>query len=153
MKIRCSPIRNFEVRNLLMRTLRVIIILVIVSTIITILSLIVNADEGRRYYQISIDGFSKNKHTHVCTTGKVVYVRGELDGNLYIKIEGHGRKGKTQHFIVAVIIPTLLIDWEEGRPPHQGERWTACGIRRYDDKSHVWQIHPVEKAWRRLQLN
>ena len=70
--------------------------------------------------------------THAAVIGDVTQVTRELDGDVHIRIEGHGA------FIVAEIIPEL-----PAAAPHVGARITAWGIVRHDGIHNWWELHPL----------
>lgn len=88
---------------------------------------------GRNFHTIPLDKMATTKQTHVCTTGPVVYVRKQADGDWHITLDNGTAK------VVAEIIPLIPLP-----PPRKGDTVTVCGIRRNDDYHHWGEIHPVE---------
>lgn len=92
----------------------------------------------RTYWKVPLDTLAIGhfKHTHVQTTGTVVYVLSETDGDIHIKLSSPSGR-----FIIAECIPKLPCI-----KPKAGTTITVFGITRWDPE-HVWaEVHPVE-SW------
>lgn len=101
---------------------------------ITLLLLLLADPPGRRYHTVPLEQIASTRHTHVCTTGPVVYRRKMKDGDWHVTLDN----GKAK--VVLEIIPAIPLD-----PPRKGQVVEACGITRID-KHHRWaEIHPVER--------
>lgn len=87
-------------------------------------------DDG--FHTIRLDQVATTTWTHICTTGPVVYVRKQADGDAHITLDD----GKS--LVVLEIIPAIPLP-----VPRKGQTITVCGITRYD-KRHKWpEVHPV----------
>lgn len=90
--------------------------------------------EGRTYHRVTIAELATTRWTHVETTGRVVYVRKQQDGDWHVTIvDSQERKA------VLEIIPAIPLE-----VPRKGQVIRARGIARVD-KHHAWgEIHPLE---------
>lgn len=96
------------------------------------LSLVLLALFQDAYHHVRLDRMATTRWTHVCTTGPVVYVRRQRDGDIHVTLDDGRAK------VVLEIIPQIPLP-----RPRKGQRIEACGIARID-KHHRWpEIHPV----------
>lgn len=99
---------------------------------------------GYRYYEVPLSKVKTTARTHVCTSGFVVGVHKNDDGDRHVNLAAT-KNGSV--LVVAEIIPTVsrVRSW-----PTKGDNVRVCGITRFD-KQHKWpEIHPVE-SWRPIQ--
>jgi len=90
----------------------------------------------RPYHVVAIPDLPTARQTHVEVSGRVIYVRHEVDGDWHVRLR-HGSAS-----IVAEIIPLIPLP-----VPRLGQCVTLRGIRRVDrEKGHRNQseVHPVE---------
>jgi hypothetical protein len=90
--------------------------------------------QARVYHRVTLERLAAGtRHTHVCVTGPVVYVRKQRDGDWHVTLDN----GKTK--VVLEIIPAIPVAL-----PRKGDVVDACGISRRDTH-HGWpEVHPVE---------
>lgn len=88
---------------------------------------------GRPYHTVPLAQMATTRWTHVRTSGLVVYVRKQQDGDWHITLT----EGKVK--VVCEIIPALPM-----APPKKGDRIQVWGIYRMDPGHHWPEIHPVE---------
>lgn len=115
-----------------MRTLLLAALLILPTSLLA-------AEAGQdAYHHIKVSEFTKNRFTHVCTTGTVSYRRKQEDGDWHYKI----MDGSS--FIIAEEMPDLKA---KGTRPKKGQKVMVCGVTRWDGV-HQWnEIHPV-REWR-----
>jgi hypothetical protein len=93
------------------------------------------ATTGRLYHIVALKDVAVTSWTHVCTSGPVVYVRRQRDGDVHITLDDGTAK------VVLEIIPLLPVP---ASAVAKGHRVRACGIARLDRRHGFAEIHPVE---------
>lgn len=84
------------------------------------------------FHRIALADLATTRHTHVCVTAPVTYVRKQADGDYHVTLDDGRAK------VVAEIIPAIPLP-----APRKGDRVEVCGISRID-RHHGWaELHPV----------
>ena len=83
------------------------------------------------YRRVELARVATTTYTHVGTTGPVVYVRRQVDGDVHVTLDDGASK------VVLEIIPAIPLP-----VPKKGQRIDACGITRID-RGHRTQQYPA----------
>lgn len=94
-----------------------------------------------REHQVAVADFARQRYTHVCTTGILIYKKPEADGDIHYKVSD-----PQQNFIIGEVTPQTPLP--QPFDAQSGDIVEICGRRRYDDAyGHGWwEVNPVEHA-------